>query len=441
MDVLADFLSVAGMVAHLDESLSGGKTWVHQVASIPRSSPTMAVAAQRLSFYAVVSGQIRFTSAAAEHSLNSGDTIFAIEGQEHRLESRSEDTRVTTGQIEFTSGSIGLSVLNLASTIIVRSNDESLSSELVRRLGTEIEEQRGGWKSVSLGIVNALFIAALRSGGTCSKSNSESNGWLRAMADDEIGAALKLMHERPEHRWTVAELANELSVSRSAFAARFKTITGRPPLEYLTWWRLQRAAARLRTGDVTLTEVTRNSGYQSEAAFGKAFRREFGISPGQLRRQAKAKSHTSSQLQLELKKRDPFTVPEQEAGLNLIKTAEWMQEPFISLLNQHGLFGSLYNILRILRGKGIPQAQDELLNQLLLPEDDIQSLVDQLVSAQLVSVSHPNRMLSITEAGTQLLSKLDSPILALHRRQLSHFSEGELAEFNRLLVKARNPAG
>ncbi|WDQ17773.1 hypothetical protein [Rhodopirellula sp. P2] len=78
---------------------------------------------------------------------------------------------------------------------------------------------------------------------------------------------------------------------------------------------------------------------------------------------------------------------------------------------------------------------------MLLPEDDIQSLVDQLVSAQLVSVSHPNRMLSITEAGTRLLSKLDSPILALHRRQLSHFSEGELAEFNRLLVKARNPAG
>lgn len=438
MDVLADFLSVAGVKAHLGQSLGESSSWQHRVAPTNGSVASNSADSARLYLYAVACGQIRFTSTAADYSLDSGDAIFVREGLEHQLASQSEDARVVTAQIEFTSGSIGLSELGLPATIAVDGNDVSHSGELVHRLGAEIGQAQGGWESVCLGMVNALFIAALRSGGMCSKSSDGANGWLRGMADAEIGAALKLMHQRPEHRWTIAELASVLSVSRSAFAARFKSITGRPPMEYLTWWRLQRAAARLRSDDATLAAVARVSGYQSEAAFGKAFRREFGTSPGQFRRQAQARSHTPSQLQLELKKRDPFSVPEQEVGLNLMKTAELMREPFIALMKRHGLIGSQYNILRILRGNDAAQSKNDLSKQLLVPENDVQSLVDQLVAAKLVSRSDKDGMLSITKSGKQLLSKMDDPIIATHRRQLSHLSEGELAELNQLLVKARN---
>ncbi len=163
------------------------------------------------------------------------------------------------------------------------------------------------------------------------------------------------MHQSPEHRWTVAELADQLLISRSAFAERFKRITGRPPLEYLTWWRLQRAAARLRSGEVaTMFELARNSGYQSEAAFSKAFRREFGIAPGELRRQALAQKATPSLLQLEIKKRNPFELPEQEASLNLAKSFEVIRRPFDEMMRNHDLTGAEYNILRILAARTVP---------------------------------------------------------------------------------------
>ncbi len=210
---------------------------------------------------------------------------------------------------------------------------------------------RGGWEQVSECLATSLFITSLRVSETCETHEGGGQGWLRALVDREIGSALRLMHQAPEYRWTVAELAEQLSISRSAFAERFKRITGRPPLEYLTWWRLQRAAASLRRGDsATMFELARNSGYQSEAAFSKAFRREFGVPPGEVRRQALAQKDTPSQLQLEIRKRNPFEFPEQEASLNLAKSFEAVRKPFQDLISGYGITSAEYNILRILRG-------------------------------------------------------------------------------------------
>lgn len=435
MDVLADFLEVAGAVAGIGDRLSVDRSWSHRGSA----SSSGNGATSKFLMYAVECGQLQLIHAATEFLLEQGDVFFVQEGTEFLLSALSEDTCLLTGHIEFTSGTLGLSTLSVAPIFTVRPSDDSMPAELVKRLGRETKEKRGGWMTVSLGTVNALFIAALRASGACSKSKDVSSGWMRGMADAEIGAALSLMHQRPEHRWTVAELASELSVSRSAFAARFKSITGRPPLEYLTWWRLQRAAAKLRSGGVTLSEVARLSGYQSEAAFGKAFRREFSVSPGHVRRQSLVKSHTPSQLQLEIKKRDPFAVPEQEIGLNLLKTSEIFKEPFAALMNENGLMGPDYNILRILRGRGVPIAQEEILDHMVLPLKDIQSYLDRLISLELIHAAAETGLFSITEAGKQLLARLDVPIVTLHRRQLAHFSNAELEEFNRLLVKARNP--
>jgi AraC-like DNA-binding protein len=111
----------------------------------------------------------------------------------------------------------------------------------------------------------------------------ESN-WLRALVEPQIGAALRLLHDEPGRAWTVATLARHVAMSRSAFAARFKDVTGDPPMQYLARWRLQKAASLLRTGDLDIADVASRTGYESSAAFSKAFKRTMGLAPGAYRR-------------------------------------------------------------------------------------------------------------------------------------------------------------
>jgi AraC-like DNA-binding protein len=121
------------------------------------------------------------------------------------------------------------------------------------------------------------------------ESNASSNGnaapaWLRALVDPQLGAALKAMHERIEHPWTVLALASAAGMSRSAFAMRFKVVIGEAPLEYLTRWRMHKAGRLLRDDTRKLFEVASSVGYDSDGAFHKAFKRVVGVTPGKYRR-------------------------------------------------------------------------------------------------------------------------------------------------------------
>ncbi|MCM0675275.1 AraC family transcriptional regulator [Micromonospora phytophila] len=111
-----------------------------------------------------------------------------------------------------------------------------------------------------------------------------TSGWLAGLADPTVAAALRGMHARPAHPWTVAELARAAAVSRSTLAARFKEVVGKGPLEYLTEWRIELAADRIRRGD-TVATVARAVGYGSESAFSVAFKRTTGLSPRAYRSQ------------------------------------------------------------------------------------------------------------------------------------------------------------
>ncbi|MEU6034155.1 AraC family transcriptional regulator [Actinomadura sp. NPDC047616] len=93
------------------------------------------------------------------------------------------------------------------------------------------------------------------------------------------------IHQRPEHPWTIEELAARAGVSRATFAKRFTTVLGQPPMSYLTWWRMTVAARLLRGTDASLQTVAERCGYGSEYAFAKAFKREYGVPPGRYRRQ------------------------------------------------------------------------------------------------------------------------------------------------------------
>ncbi|MGH9594729.1 MAG: helix-turn-helix transcriptional regulator, partial [Bryobacteraceae bacterium] len=115
-----------------------------------------------------------------------------------------------------------------------------------------------------------------------------NSGTLHALSDAQIGAALRLMHEKIDYPWTVAALASQAGMSRSAFARRFKELVGETPLEYLTRWRMQRASYLLRESSHKLANVAQSVGYDSDGAFHKAFKRVLGIAPGEYRRAAVA---------------------------------------------------------------------------------------------------------------------------------------------------------
>jgi AraC-like DNA-binding protein len=109
-------------------------------------------------------------------------------------------------------------------------------------------------------------------------------GWLAGLRDPQVGKCLSLMHGDPARDWSVESLAAEVHVSRSVLAQRFNEVVGMPPIQYLIHWRLAMAARLLRSERSTLIRVAEVIGYESEASLSRAFKKEFGVSPGQWRR-------------------------------------------------------------------------------------------------------------------------------------------------------------
>jgi AraC-like DNA-binding protein len=137
-------------------------------------------------------------------------------------------------------------------------------------------------------LAEVLFVQAMRSR-TQSSHLTGNPSWLGALGDRQIGEALRLMHAEPGRAWTVSELARSVSMSRSAFAARFRALVGETPLYHLTQWRMVRAGRMIREKrPMKLAAIGSAVGYESESSFGKVFRRVMGISPGQYRQRAEA---------------------------------------------------------------------------------------------------------------------------------------------------------
>lgn len=147
-------------------------------------------------------------------------------------------------------------------------------------------------------------------------------------------------------------------------------------------------------------------------------------------------------LQHEIGKRKPFDLPEQEAWLNLQRSAEHLSGDFQHLFKRHGLSTAQHNVLRILRGHAKPVPSLSIASQMVARVPDITRLVDRLEAAGLVErtrCEHDRRVVyvGITPKGMEILATLDQPVLDLHRAQLGHMTKRELAELNRLLEKAR----
>jgi AraC-like DNA-binding protein len=152
-------------------------------------------------------------------------------------------------------------------------------------VASEAASSLPGAETVASRLADILFVHAVRA--HIAGCGSDATGWLKALADPQIGQALRLIHERPQAPWTVESLAAAVAMSRSAFAARFTALAGEPPLRYLTAWRMEKAAHLLRAGE-RIASIARAVGYDTDAAFGKAFRKSVGATPGEFRRRARA---------------------------------------------------------------------------------------------------------------------------------------------------------
>jgi len=152
-----------------------------------------------------------------------------------------------------------------------------------RFAASEIAAGRPGSTTVIAKLSELLFVEAV--GQYVAGLPAERRGWLAGLRDPQVGRALALLHARPNEDWTAESLAREVGMSRSAFAERFSAVVGQPPIQYLAMWRMHMAAQQLREGRGSVAQIGFGIGYDSEAAFSRAFKRQFGVSPGAWRKQ------------------------------------------------------------------------------------------------------------------------------------------------------------
>jgi len=267
-----------------------------------------------LSFHVVTSGSCRLEVEGAEpRVLEPGDLALVPHGQGHRLSSEpgvraprldelrhehvseryailrhgggGSATSLVCGAVRFDHPAAQHLVNLLPGMIHVRASTSPQSEWMhstLRLMASEARELRPGGETVITRLADILVIQAIRS--WIEDDPAAQTGWLGALHDKQIGRAISLIHRDPARAWSLSALASEVAMSRSAFAARFSDLVGEPAMHYVARWRMQIAMGWLKEEDAALGDLASRLGYQSEAAFSRAFKRFMGVSPGSVRR-------------------------------------------------------------------------------------------------------------------------------------------------------------
>jgi AraC-like DNA-binding protein len=177
-----------------------------------------------------------------------------------------------------------LSALPRLFKVGMRGSNASWLESSLRFATKEAASAHAGTATVLAKLAELVFVEAVRR--YVDTMPDDRTGWLAGLRDRFVARALALMHASPARRWTVEDLARQVGMSRSGFAQRFTDLLGVPSMQYLAQWRLQLAAQQLRFADRPLASVAEDVGYESEAAFNRAFKREFGVPPAAWRRNA-----------------------------------------------------------------------------------------------------------------------------------------------------------
>lgn len=198
-------------------------------------------------------------------------------------------TTMVCGAVRFERPAAGGLVQILPRTIHIEASGapqlEWIQSTL-RLIAAEARALRPGGEAVITRLSDVLVIQAIRA--WIETDPAAQTGWLGALRDRQIGRAIALIQREPARAWTVAALADELAMSRSAFAARFTQLVGEPAMQYVTRWRMHLALEALEREGTTIGELANRLGYRSEAAFARAFKRVIGAPPGAVKRAPRA---------------------------------------------------------------------------------------------------------------------------------------------------------
>jgi AraC-like DNA-binding protein len=166
-----------------------------------------------------------------------------------------------------------------------KNGDAGWLGQFIRFAVTESAQKRAGSESVLARLSELMFIEVVRQ--HLESLPPEQAGWLAGVRDPFVGKALSLMHCKPAQDWTIEELATQAGQSRSLFAKRFTDLVGIPPVQYLAKWRMQIASERLDSGHGNVATIAADIGYESEAAFSRAFKKMMGVPPSDWRRGAR----------------------------------------------------------------------------------------------------------------------------------------------------------
>jgi AraC-like DNA-binding protein len=301
MDPLSDVLSLLKPAGYAFRGLDAGGAWSIDFDAV-----------EGIKCYALYSGTcwVELTGAPAPLRLQAGDFVMLPTGQAFRLYSAAEATRLKAeaffssfpaGDIALLNGGGGcsgvggyfdfdglhadrlLAILPPIVHIRAEANKAALRSS-IERLMREMREPQPGSSLIASHLAQALLVEALRL--HLAERSSDSTGWLFALGDRQMHAVIAAMHADPSRRWTLQSLAEVAGMSRSSFAARFKATVGEPAMDYLTRWRMMVAAERLASGGQSISAVAPAVGYESDSAFGAAFKRVIGRSPRQFAKAA-----------------------------------------------------------------------------------------------------------------------------------------------------------
>jgi len=232
---------------------------------------------------------------AAEHKLWRGEAELVPASQIVNQDSKEgvwsfthggggTETRFVCGFLESAEMMFAPMFRSLPEILVDRVDDEAGGSGIANTVGdlvAKVDALTPGAEVILGRMMELLFVELLRR--HASRLPEGSKGLLAALNDPLVGRALQLLQADPARRWTTDELARETGASRTVLGERFNNVLGTPPIEYLTGWRIQLAANRLRNGRDAIARIAADSGYESEAAFNRAFKRVTGLTPGRWR--------------------------------------------------------------------------------------------------------------------------------------------------------------
>jgi AraC family transcriptional regulator, alkane utilization regulator len=194
-------------------------------------------------------------------------------------------TRLICGSFHF-EDMVNNPLLKLLPTVLCirggQGRAEDWLESTLRHLAYEARNSKAGSQIMVTRLTDLIFVQAVRA--WLGEQPENKGGWLGALKDKQIGAALSLMHREPNRDWSVAALAAEVAMSRSKFAEKFKSLVGETPLAYLTRWRMRLAASFLSDPNLSIGEIAGRVGYESEPSFSQAFKRQYGVPPSMYRR-------------------------------------------------------------------------------------------------------------------------------------------------------------